>query len=226
MDQEKMEKMLGGLLYVLEKANTNLQSLDVDWEVLKPLGLTAATYTGWWRANKTRVQKLMREDIQLMDKALEAWVASTRKVFESPDDPMSVALALNNSMNYPGVVVAVQRKKVKVPDNAKVSPCVLVLSTAVNRPMWLNAEAFLKRKVYSRADFLPFTVEQEYFRTIWAIEALNRGIELSDVEVNLNHELFEFKTVDTIQEVVPKEKPDASPKKSSTKKPSRPIKED
>ena len=226
MDQEKLEKMLGGLLHILEKANTNLQSLDVDWEALKPLGFTAATYTGWWRANKTRVQKLMREDIQRMDKAMENWIASTRKVFESPDDPMSVALALNNSMNYPGVVVAVPRKKIKVPDNVKVSPCVLVLNTAINRPMWLDAEAFLKRKVHSQANFLPFTVEQEYFQTTGAIEALNRGVELSGVEVNLNHEIFEFKTVDTIQEVVPKEKPDASPKKSSTKKPSRPIKED
>ena len=219
-DQEKLDKMLGGLLYILEKANTNIQSLDVEWEVLKPMGFTAATYTGWWRANKALIlRRLMRDDILAMNKAMGAWIAHTKKVFESPDDPMSVAIALNNDMNYAGVVVAVQRKKAKIPDNAKVNPCVLVLNTAVNRPMWLSAEVFLKRKVHPQADFLPIIVEQEYFRTKEAIEALNSGVKFSCVEVNLNHELFEFKLADTIQGVVPK----ASPKKTIVKKP---VKED
>lgn len=102
-DQEKLDKMLGGLLYILEKANTNIQSLDVEWEVLKPMGFTAATYTGWWRANKALIlRRLMRDDILAMNKAMGAWIAHTKKVFESPDDPMSVAIALNNDMNYAG----------------------------------------------------------------------------------------------------------------------------
>lgn len=95
--------MLGGLLSALQKANTNLESLDIDWGMLRSQGTSQEEILGWWKLNNKIVTRRANRLVSEMSKVEAVWVARQKVI-----DPLVTLRALR-SLQDPRVVIAKPR---------------------------------------------------------------------------------------------------------------------